>query len=159
MIQLQSYVRGRWVAGSGDSKTLHDPATEAVLGEVRQGGIDFAEALAHANRTGGPALRAMTFPQRAEALKALSAKLHEHRDELLDIATQNGGNTRGDGKFDLAYWTERYSKSHGNDKYGHWADRAEQALRFLDVRVQAYNDAITVAEEAYKALDGLLVSK
>ncbi|MCU0867254.1 MAG: 3,4-dehydroadipyl-CoA semialdehyde dehydrogenase [Planctomycetes bacterium] len=101
MISLQSYVRGRWVAGSGDTKTLHDPATEAVLGDVRQGGVDFAEVLAHATTTGGPALRAMTFPQRAEALKALSAKLHEHRDELLDIATQNGGNTRGDGKFDL----------------------------------------------------------
>jgi oxepin-CoA hydrolase/3-oxo-5,6-dehydrosuberyl-CoA semialdehyde dehydrogenase len=43
----------------------------------------------------------MTFPQRAEALKALSAKLHEHRDELIEIAAKNGGNTRGDAKFDL----------------------------------------------------------
>jgi oxepin-CoA hydrolase/3-oxo-5,6-dehydrosuberyl-CoA semialdehyde dehydrogenase len=101
MISLQSHVHGRWVAGSGDQKTLHDPATEAVLGDVRQGGIDFAAVVQHAYRTGGPALRAMTFAQRAEALKALSAKLHEHRDELLDLATKNGGNTRGDGKFDL----------------------------------------------------------
>jgi 3,4-dehydroadipyl-CoA semialdehyde dehydrogenase len=101
MISLQSYVQGRWVAGSGDPKSLHDPATEAVLGDVRPGGIDFAAVLAHANAVGGPALRALTFAQRAELLKALSAKLHEHRDELLDIATKNGGNTRGDGKFDL----------------------------------------------------------
>jgi oxepin-CoA hydrolase/3-oxo-5,6-dehydrosuberyl-CoA semialdehyde dehydrogenase len=101
MISLQSYVQGRWVAGTGDPKTLHDPATEAVLGDVRPGGVDFAGVHAHARTVGGPALRALTFPQRGELLKALSAKLHEHRDELLDLATKNGGNTRGDGKFDL----------------------------------------------------------
>ncbi len=101
MIALQSHVQGRWVAGSGDPKTLHDPATEAVLGEVRPGGVDFGAVLAHAREVGGPALRAMTFPQRGEALKALSAKLHEHRDELIEIAGKNGGNTRGDAKFDL----------------------------------------------------------
>lgn len=101
MISLQSYVQGRWTAGTGDAKTLHDPATEAVLGDVRQSGVDFAGALAHARGHGGPALRALTFPQRAELLKALSAKLHEHRDELIDIAAKNGGNTRGDAKFDL----------------------------------------------------------
>jgi oxepin-CoA hydrolase/3-oxo-5,6-dehydrosuberyl-CoA semialdehyde dehydrogenase len=101
MISLQSYVQGRWVAGGGDPKTLHDPATEAVLGDVRPGGIDFAGALAHARDVGGPALRALTFAQRGELLKSLSAKLHEHRDELIEIAAKNGGNTRGDAKFDL----------------------------------------------------------
>lgn len=101
MISLQSYVCGQWVAGTGTPKTLHDPATEAVLGDVRPGGVDFAKALAHATTVGGPALRAMGFQKRGEMLKGLSAKLHEHRDELLDLATQNGGNTRGDGKFDL----------------------------------------------------------
>jgi oxepin-CoA hydrolase/3-oxo-5,6-dehydrosuberyl-CoA semialdehyde dehydrogenase len=101
MIALQSYVQGRWVAGSGEPKLLHDPSTDAVLGDVRPGGVDFAAVLAHARDVGGPALRALTFPQRAELLKALSAKLHEHRDELIAISTQNGGNTRGDAKFDL----------------------------------------------------------
>src|SRR5436190_18066701 len=101
MISLQSYVQGRWVAGSGDSKSLHDPATEAVLGDVRQGGVDLAGALEHARKIGGPALRALTFPQRADLLKALAGRLHEHRDELIDIAAKNGGNTRGDAKFDL----------------------------------------------------------
>ncbi|MBX3464129.1 MAG: 3,4-dehydroadipyl-CoA semialdehyde dehydrogenase [Planctomycetes bacterium] len=101
MIALQSYVRGQWVAGSGDPVRLHEPATEAVLGEARPAGVDLAAALAHARNVGGPALRAMTFPQRAELLKALAGKLHEHRDELIDIAARNGGNTRGDAKFDL----------------------------------------------------------
>ncbi|HZN39127.1 MAG TPA: 3,4-dehydroadipyl-CoA semialdehyde dehydrogenase [Planctomycetota bacterium] len=101
MISLQSYVCGRWVAGSGEPRTLHDPATEAVLGEVLPGGVDFAACLQHARTKGGPALRALTFRQRAELLKGLSQKLHEHRDELIEISAKNGGNTRGDAKFDL----------------------------------------------------------
>ncbi|MBE7419388.1 MAG: phenylacetic acid degradation bifunctional protein PaaZ [Ideonella sp.] len=101
MIALQSYVGGRWVAGSGDPVPLYEPATEAVIGEARPAGIDFAATLAHARDVGGPALRALTFPQRADLLKALAAMLHEHRDELIEIAGRNGGNTRGDAKFDL----------------------------------------------------------
>jgi len=101
MTSLQSYASGQWHAGTGDAKALHDPSTEEVLGDVRPGGIDFAAALAHARDQGGPALRAMDFAQRAAMLKALAAKLHEHRDELIEISGRNGGNTRGDAKFDL----------------------------------------------------------
>ncbi len=98
---LESYVGGRWHAGSGDSLPLFDPTTETEIAKVHQGGIDFAQVLAHARNVGLPALRALTFPQRAALLKQLSAKLHEHRDELLDLSTRNGGSTRGDGKFDV----------------------------------------------------------
>ncbi|MCR9248531.1 MAG: 3,4-dehydroadipyl-CoA semialdehyde dehydrogenase [bacterium] len=101
MIQLQSYVCGNWNAGEGDPKPLHDPTTEAVLGEVRPGGVDFAAVLAHAREQGGPALRAMTFAERAAVLKGLAGVIHQHRDELIEIAGRNGGNTRGDAKFDL----------------------------------------------------------
>src|SRR5262245_8009317 len=101
MISLQSYVRGQWVAGSGEPKTLHDPSTEAALGEVRPAGVDFAAARDHALAEGGPALRAMGWNKRAEMLKGLAARLHEARDELIEIAAKNGGNTRGDAKFDL----------------------------------------------------------
>lgn len=101
MIALQNYVAGAWSAGSGDAKPLHDPSTEAVLGEVRPGGVDFAAVLAHARDVGGPALRSLDFRRRGELLKALAAMLHEHRDELIEISGRNGGNTRGDAKFDL----------------------------------------------------------
>src|SRR5262249_27489861 len=101
MISLQSYVGGQWIAGSGDRKTLHDPSTEEVLGDVRAGGVDFAAALRHARTVGGPALLALGFRGRAALLGALAGRLHEHRDELIEIAAHNGGNTRGDAKFDL----------------------------------------------------------
>src|SRR5438876_795948 len=101
MISLQSYVCGQWTAGSGDVKTLHDPSTEAVLGDVRTAGVDLAGALRHARGVGVPQLMALGFRGRAELLKALAGKLHEHRDELIEISARNGGNTRGDAKFDL----------------------------------------------------------
>jgi oxepin-CoA hydrolase/3-oxo-5,6-dehydrosuberyl-CoA semialdehyde dehydrogenase len=101
MISLQSYVRGQWIAGSGDARTLHDPSTEAALGTVHAGGVDLDAVLQHARAVGGPALRALGFRKRGELLKALATRLHEHRDELIDISAQNGGNTRGDAKFDL----------------------------------------------------------
>jgi 3,4-dehydroadipyl-CoA semialdehyde dehydrogenase len=43
----------------------------------------------------------MTFVQRGAMLKAVSDALVAHRDELLDLAVANGGNTRSDAKFDV----------------------------------------------------------
>lgn len=101
MTSLQSYVCGQWTAGSGDPVSLHDPSTEEAIGDVRPGGVDFEATLAHARTVGGPALRALSFQERGAILKGLSKVIHDHRDELIEIAGRNGGNTRGDAKFDL----------------------------------------------------------
>ena len=88
--------------GARDSlQELVNPATEEPLARAGTGGLDLAQALAHARRVGGPALRAMTFAERGAMLKAVSDALVAHRDELLDLAVANGGNTRGDAKFDV----------------------------------------------------------
>jgi len=97
---LRSYVQGRWIEGQGALATLVNPATEEPLARTGTGGIDFAAALEHA-RAAPPALREMTFAQRGEALRAWSQALHAHRDGLISLAIANGGNTRGDAKFDV----------------------------------------------------------
>ena len=43
----------------------------------------------------------MTFGERGKLLGAMSKAIHAHRDELLEIAMKNGGNTRSDAKFDI----------------------------------------------------------
>lgn len=101
MITCQSYVLGAWSAGEGEGRTLENPATEQALATCSTSGIDFGAVLAHAREVGGPALRELGFGERGQRLKALAAALHEHRDELLDVSTQNGGNTRSDAKFDV----------------------------------------------------------
>ncbi len=101
MKTLESYVQGRWVAGTGVRTTLVNPSTEEPVAETSTGGIDFAGALEHARSKGGPALREMTFAQRGEVVKKMSQAIHGARDELLALAIENAGNTRGDAKFDV----------------------------------------------------------
>jgi len=100
VIALRSHLGGRWVEGSSP-QTLVNPATEEPLARAGSAGLDLAAALEFARRTGGPALRAMTFARRGQLLKATADALQAHRDELLDLAVRNGGNTRSDAKFDV----------------------------------------------------------
>jgi len=100
MQKLESYVHGTWHAGQG-SQSLTDPTTGEDLAATDTAGVDFARVVRHGREVGGPALRARTFEERGRMLKELSAAIHEHRDELIDLATRNGGNTRGDAKFDI----------------------------------------------------------
>jgi oxepin-CoA hydrolase/3-oxo-5,6-dehydrosuberyl-CoA semialdehyde dehydrogenase len=101
MTELKSFLGGRWVAGSGNPQTLLNPATEEPLARAASDGLDLAAALDYARRTGGPALRALTFAERGALLKALADEMQEHRDELLELGISNGGNTRSDAKFDV----------------------------------------------------------
>src|SRR5260370_13333772 len=98
---LRSFVEGRWVEGKAPSATLVNPATEEALASTSTAGIDMTAVAAYARSRGGPALRELTFAPRAELLKAWSNALHAARDELIALAMRNGGNTRGDAKFDV----------------------------------------------------------
>ena len=100
MKRLGSYLAGSWHEGQGDPIVLHNPATESPVAELRQAG-DLGGALRYAREVGGPALRALSFPQRGALLSRLAKLVHAHREELLDLAMENGGNTRGDAKFDV----------------------------------------------------------
>jgi oxepin-CoA hydrolase/3-oxo-5,6-dehydrosuberyl-CoA semialdehyde dehydrogenase len=100
MKTLRSFVEGKWVEGREPFATLVNPATEEPLARASSTGIDFGAALDFA-RARGPALRELTFAQRGELLRAWSKALHAARDELIGLAMENGGNTRGDAKFDV----------------------------------------------------------
>jgi 3,4-dehydroadipyl-CoA semialdehyde dehydrogenase len=101
MKTLRSYLSGRWSEGSGKPQTLVNPATEEALAQVSSDGLDLAAALDHARGHGGPALRALSFAERGVLLKDMAKAIQAHRDELLDLAVANGGNTRSDAKFDV----------------------------------------------------------
>ena len=98
---LESYVSGRWTQGTGGTQTLLNPATEAPLATASSEGIDLAAALDFARRSGGPALRALSFAERGALLQGMADALHDARDELLGLGIANGGNTRSDAKFDI----------------------------------------------------------
>ena len=98
---LASYLSGAWSDGSGPTIALVNPATEAVLAEVRGGGHDLAAAFGHARTAGLDELGRLTFAQRGALLAGLARALHGAREELIALAVGNGGNTRGDAKFDV----------------------------------------------------------
>lgn len=101
MQTLASFVCGRWQEGAGDAQPLYDPTTEAQIGACSSNGIDFKAVVEHARTVGGPGLRGLDFAARGAALKALSVAIHAIRDELIELSGRNGGNTRGDAKFDI----------------------------------------------------------
>lgn len=101
MVRLKSYLAGQWFDGTGTPAVLVDPATEAPLAEATSAGADFAAALDFARTVGFPALQALSFAERAALLRDVAKLFHAHREELLDLAQQNGGATRGDAKFDV----------------------------------------------------------
>jgi 3,4-dehydroadipyl-CoA semialdehyde dehydrogenase len=101
METLRSYIAGEWVAGTGKPATLVNPSTEEPLAETGTEGVDFGAALRFARERGGPALFALTFRERGELLRGMSRAIHDKRDELIELAMKNGGNTRSDAKFDI----------------------------------------------------------
>jgi oxepin-CoA hydrolase/3-oxo-5,6-dehydrosuberyl-CoA semialdehyde dehydrogenase len=98
---LDSYLAGRWQRGEGTPELLLDPATERGLAELRPQGLEVAAALAHARSVGGPALAGLGFAARGALLAEMSKLFIARRDELLGLGMDNGGQTRGDAKFDV----------------------------------------------------------
>lgn len=98
---LRSFVLGELVAGTGEGVALVNPQTEELLARASTTGLDFARILEFGRTRGGAALRSMSFAQRGELLATMSKVLHAEREALLDLAMANGGNTRGDAKFDI----------------------------------------------------------
>jgi oxepin-CoA hydrolase / 3-oxo-5,6-dehydrosuberyl-CoA semialdehyde dehydrogenase len=96
---LRSYVGGGWHAPA-DGRPLHDAVTGEEVARISSDGVDMAAVLHHGRTVGGPALRELTFHQRAALLKALAGHLREHRDELYAVSARTGA-TRFDSRFDV----------------------------------------------------------
>lgn len=101
METLESYVCGRWHAATSGFRPLVNPSTGEEIARASSAGVDFAAVLAWAREKGGPALRAMSFAERAGLLKEMSRALREGRDELLELSRINTGTTGPDGGFDV----------------------------------------------------------
>lgn len=99
-MQLKSYVQGRWHAGERDAQLLRDATTGQVIAEVSSEGIDFRGALRHAREVGGPALRQLTFHERAGLLKRLAKMLAGYKEELYALSYATGA-TRADSWIDI----------------------------------------------------------
>jgi oxepin-CoA hydrolase/3-oxo-5,6-dehydrosuberyl-CoA semialdehyde dehydrogenase len=93
-IAVTSYVAGRWQDPIGDRATLLDAATSEPVAEIGTAPIDLVPVIDHARSVGGPALRELTFHERALVLKQLALHLNGKRDEFYALSTWTGATKR-----------------------------------------------------------------
>jgi oxepin-CoA hydrolase/3-oxo-5,6-dehydrosuberyl-CoA semialdehyde dehydrogenase len=97
---LQNYACGEWFRSSADGVVLRSAVNGDRLARSSSVGLDFAAMLEFGRNVGGPALRSLTFHQRALMLKALAKALGEHKDEFYSLSTQTGA-TKADSWIDI----------------------------------------------------------
>jgi len=100
VLDLNSFAGGKWVAPSGTLRPIHSAVTGKQIASAGSDGLDFGGMIDFAVQVGGPALREMTFHERAKKLKALAAYLRERRPALYDLSYQTGA-TLADSKIDI----------------------------------------------------------
>ncbi|WP_374727030.1 phenylacetic acid degradation bifunctional protein PaaZ [Promicromonospora iranensis] len=98
--QLESYVAGRWFRGTDGGEPVLDAVTGQEVTRVSSHGLDFAALVTHAREVGGPAVRRLTFHERAGLLKELALHLGRHKDDFYALSLRTGA-TRRDSMVDI----------------------------------------------------------
>ncbi|MEP7130485.1 MAG: phenylacetic acid degradation bifunctional protein PaaZ [Sphingomicrobium sp.] len=99
-LKLLNYERDRWISGDGALAEIHSAIDGAPVAMTGSSGLDFAAMLNHAREVGGPALRKLTFHERARMIKALAQAIMARKEELYELNYLTGA-TRKDGWIDI----------------------------------------------------------
>lgn len=99
-MHLQSFVSGKWQAGTANFVTLRDATTNEVIASASAEGLDYRAMLWNARHVGGPNLRELTFHERAGLLKSLAKMLTEYKDEFYRLSYATGA-TKSDSWVDI----------------------------------------------------------
>lgn len=91
---IHSFAAGQWIAPGPGARDVADAVTGAVIGRAGNDALDVAAMLDFARTRGGPALRALTFHDRARMLKALATRLNEGKQALYDLSFATGATQR-----------------------------------------------------------------
>jgi len=100
LIQVSSFVHGTWMAPGDGARDIENAVTGRVMAKAGNTALDTRAMLAHARTTGGPALRKLTFHDRARMIKALAMALNARKQELYDLSFSTGA-TQADHMIDI----------------------------------------------------------
>ncbi|MEZ5824774.1 MAG: phenylacetic acid degradation bifunctional protein PaaZ [Geminicoccaceae bacterium] len=100
LLDVRSFVAGRWIDPDHTAREIRSAVTGETIARAGQAAIDSEAMLDHARNRGGPALRSMTFHDRARAIKALAAFVAERKEELYELSFATGA-TRADSFIDI----------------------------------------------------------
>ncbi|MCB0661519.1 MAG: phenylacetic acid degradation bifunctional protein PaaZ [Saprospiraceae bacterium] len=88
--KILNYATGKWVPYQDDSLPQYNAVNGDLIGTAGEKGLDFESMLDYARKTGGPALRKMTFQERGRMLKALALHLTTIKKKYYPLSFQTG---------------------------------------------------------------------
>ncbi|MCH2066592.1 MAG: phenylacetic acid degradation bifunctional protein PaaZ [Shimia sp.] len=97
---VSSFAAGQWIAPGAGARNIASAITGDVIATAGNDALDVQAMLNYARSVGGPALRKMTFHDRARMLKALALHLREHRKAMYELSF-NTGATQADHMIDI----------------------------------------------------------
>ncbi len=100
LLDVKSFAAGEWISPDDNARLIENAVTGALMGRAGNDALDVQAMLDHARDVGGPALRKMTFHDRARMLKALAAHLGQHKQALYDLSFATGA-TQADHLIDI----------------------------------------------------------
>ena len=100
MKNYENYAFGKWIKGDGDGTPLFNAINGEQIGTAGSKGLDFSDMMDYARKTGGPALRRMTFQERGLMLKKLALYLHSIKKKFYPISFLTGA-TKVDSWIDI----------------------------------------------------------
>ncbi|WP_264212424.1 phenylacetic acid degradation bifunctional protein PaaZ [Leisingera thetidis] len=100
LLEISSFAAGQWVAPGAGARNIASAITGEVIASAGNDALDVQAMLDYARTTGGPALRKLTFHDRARMLKALAGHLNQHKQALYDLSFDTGA-TQSDHMIDI----------------------------------------------------------
>ncbi|MGB0438773.1 MAG: phenylacetic acid degradation bifunctional protein PaaZ, partial [Paracoccaceae bacterium] len=94
IVDVPSFAAGQWIAPDSSARPIENAITGQIMAQAGCATLEIDAMLAYARDTGGPALRAMTFHQRARMIKALALHLDAHKQRLYDCSFSTGATQR-----------------------------------------------------------------
>ena len=94
LLDISSYAAGQWIAPGTNAREIENAVTGKVMARAGNDALNVQAMLDFAHTKGGPALRALSFHDRARMLKALAQHLGQHKDALYDLSYATGATAK-----------------------------------------------------------------
>jgi succinate-semialdehyde dehydrogenase/glutarate-semialdehyde dehydrogenase len=136
-MQTRMLIGGEWVgARSGAEFAVRNPATDAELARVPDGGAEAADAALAAAAAAFPAWRARTAADRGAILRRLAALMLERQETLAALMTSEQGKPLTESRTEIAYAASfvDWAAEEGKRIYGETIPAAHPDKRILVLR-------------------------
>ena len=136
-MQTACFIDGSFVpARSGRTFAVTNPATDAVVAQVADGGVADARAAVDAAARAFPGWKSMAAIERAKPLRKLAELMHRDVERLAELCSQECGKPLAEARVEVAYaasFLEWYAEE-GKRVYGETIPASDPAKRLLVLR-------------------------